>query len=570
MKFEIALLMFLIISTLANAEVLCSYDGSDASNDTMVLKSFSVSGPAAQVGDTVKVEMKIQYYGQKNVTLGTKGIFIAARDPSNKDVSFGFTYQRNVTAPGQVLTLTAYRSFGKAGNWSFWPSYSILVSNKDKLGPVWHVCTVNISDIKDWDRDGIPDDKDNCKYTVNLDQNDSNSNGIGDACEQNTTRLVIPLRQYSLPCSLSGKIFNFSYGSDSLMIKFCEADTVKGTDTKVCKVGGEVWYQNVVNDYVFSIYNRSFEAMSVSMNKEITVNISDWWKNLDSDIDVDPISGFLRYFWLDENGTICSGEPGRGLPTYNYIYSSKIFTDILPLVRYSNASISLDDLRNFQTDTYNFSSNISGKYIFQYAAHMWRLRSDGSMFEGWPAWLSLPVDGYSDDYVSPGYVEPVAVTQKLKECFSEFGPPSTAYSVRDTRKCNVRKNVTASDLIQACLDDRLEGSFEDGYFRILNRTTSNRTTTVKPSLKYNTLASCNGSYLIQPVCKGTCIWNGTWTPSKSNFVYMNGNSQSGYNFTFIPTISKESKEESKNIVNDLWTGIVNFFQSILSIFHLQK
>ena len=564
MKFKIVLLILLLLPTLANAQVLCSYEGSDASNDSMILKSFIVTGPADLVSDTVKVEIKIQSYGQKNITLGTKGIFVAARDPSNKDVSFGFTYQRNVTFPGQLLTLTAYRSLGKAGNWSFWPSYTILVSNRDKLGPVWHVCTVNISDIKDWDRDGIPDDKDNCKYKYNLDQNDSNKNGIGDACEQNTTQLIIPLKQYRLPCSISGKIYNFSYGSDSIMIRFCEVDTLKGTEiTKVCKPDGATWYQDVVTDYSFSMFNQTFELMNVSANKEITVNISNWWKNLESDIDADPISGFLRYFWLDENGTICYGEVGKGLPTYNYLIPSKMFTDILPLVRYSGASINLDELRSFQTDTYNFSTyNISGKYIFQYAAHMWRLRSDGSMIEGWPAWLSLPMDGYLEDYVSPGYIQPVAVTQKLKECFSEFGPPSTVYPVRDTKKCNIRKNITASDLIQACLDDRLEGGFEKGYFKILNKTK----TITKPALKYSTLASCNESYLIQPVCKGTCIWNGSWIPNKSNFVSMNDSSQSGYDFTFIP---KVSKEESKNIIDDFWSGIVSFFQSIFAIFHLK-
>ena len=47
---------------------------------------------------------------------------------------------------------------------------------------------------------------------------------------------------------------------------------------------------------------------------------------------------------------------------------------------------------------------------------------------------------------------------------------------------------------------------------------------------------------------------------------MNDSSQSGYDFTFVP---KVIKEESKNIIDDFWSGIVSFFQSILAIFHVK-
>lgn len=561
MKYKIVLILFLLLPALARADVLCSYNGADASNDSIVLESFIVTGPAAIVGDTVAVELKIRIYGQSNITLGSKGIFIAAKDPSNKDASFGFIYQKNITTPGQVLTLKAYRSLGKAGEWQFWPSYTAIVSKKEKQGPVWHVCKVNVTNIKDFDRDSIPDSYDNCPYKYNLDQNDSNANGIGDICEKNTTDLIVPLKQYSLPCSLSGKIYNFSYNASSLRIKFCEAQLLRteaGDAMTRCKSNGTMWYYNVATDMNISRYQKAFEIMNnAPLDPGITVNISDWWKNLENEIDVDPLTGFLRYFWLDDNWTVCSGEPGSGRPTYNYLYPSRIFTEILPQVRYSNSSTTLSELKRLQTDTYNLSAyNITGNYIFQFASHIWRIRSDGSLIEGWPAWLSLPIDGYLDDQVSPGYIQPIAATQKLKECFSDFELPSTVYVSRDPKKCNVRKNITADDLIQACLEDRLQGGFENGYFKILNATNNTKTKTIS-TLKYTALISCNDSYLMQPMCRGSCGWQGTWTPKKSNFIVMNGSNKIDYDFIFVPIIPKE-----KNILYDFWLSIINFFQSL--------
>jgi hypothetical protein len=43
---------------------------------------------------------------------------------------------------------------------------------------VWRIAT-----FPDADNDGIPDSEDNCPYTYNPDQKDTNGNGIGDACE---------------------------------------------------------------------------------------------------------------------------------------------------------------------------------------------------------------------------------------------------------------------------------------------------------------------------------------------------------------------------------------------------
>ena len=53
--------------------------------------------------------------------------------------------------------------------------------------PIW------VAGDSDQDQDGIPDYIDNCPNVYNPDQQDSNSNGIGDVCETTTTTTALPL-----------------------------------------------------------------------------------------------------------------------------------------------------------------------------------------------------------------------------------------------------------------------------------------------------------------------------------------------------------------------------------------
>ena len=48
-------------------------------------------------------------------------------------------------------------------------------------------------DVDD-DNDGIEDDQDNCPLFDNNDQADSNSNGVGDVCEEDSKDLCFPIK----------------------------------------------------------------------------------------------------------------------------------------------------------------------------------------------------------------------------------------------------------------------------------------------------------------------------------------------------------------------------------------
>ena len=52
--------------------------------------------------------------------------------------------------------------------------------------------TLNVLRVKDTDSDAVPDEKDNCVFIANANQKDSDSDGIGDACEGNIDSDAVP------------------------------------------------------------------------------------------------------------------------------------------------------------------------------------------------------------------------------------------------------------------------------------------------------------------------------------------------------------------------------------------
>lgn len=172
--------------TFGNPDTLCSYAGPDLSEDLLRLTNFSITGPSSlKEGDTITIKFKLQNFGQYDLKLGQKGIFVAVRDPNNSDVSFTFTRTNTILKVGETISIEATKVLDKDGNWKIWPSYQISLANGEKLGPDnWHVCSLQVGEIaKDSDQDGISDEKDNCPNVYNPDQKNSDGDSLGDVCD---------------------------------------------------------------------------------------------------------------------------------------------------------------------------------------------------------------------------------------------------------------------------------------------------------------------------------------------------------------------------------------------------
>lgn len=146
--------MILLASSLllsVKCDVLYNYPGpSEWSAHHLRIRDFSISGPSdLQVGNSITVKFTLENWAQAPVSFTDLGVFVAARDPNQKDASFGFSFKNLQLGPGKNVTLSASRTLGVAGVWKIWPSYQVYWVNGKEFGPSeWHAASLTVSTVK--------------------------------------------------------------------------------------------------------------------------------------------------------------------------------------------------------------------------------------------------------------------------------------------------------------------------------------------------------------------------------------------------------------------------------------
>lgn len=228
---------------------------------------------------------------------------------------------------------------------------------------------------------------------------------------------------------------------------------------------------------------------------------STWWEVLDPplSIGVDPVWTIVHLFWLDEQGTICKGNPGvNGQP--GWVDINYPAWEELDSHREADGNVYLDEeeLLYFQTRRYPIPQNYGGlgEHLLLFRALEFRIRSNGLVAQTLNTELSLPIDIFLDEtYVVPGYVQARSArfSSLHPRCplLDELGlpvpePPSFSGGqtgpAQDSTRCLTRSNVTAEDLIKVCQEGLLRGKLGKGG-RLYRVTRETRGPLKKPGMK---------------------------------------------------------------------------------------
>lgn len=109
------------------------------------------------------------------------------------------------------------------------------------------------------------------------------------------------------------------------------------------------------------------------------VTLSNYYKDTNQNIAIDPLGGYIFLYWIDANGNACHGEPGvSGQPGPLVI---KAFSQEAYDAAAAGAVITQAQMEDYQTYLYaNANYHASGFHFAQFDNVIWRNRADGKVF----------------------------------------------------------------------------------------------------------------------------------------------------------------------------------------------
>ena len=97
-----------------------------------------------QVNDMITIQFTLQNVNNKVIQL--QETFIAARNPRNENVDFGYSNQNVMIQPQQTILTKANKIVEVAGLWQFWPCYTLEGNSSEETycPPEWRSFPVNV------------------------------------------------------------------------------------------------------------------------------------------------------------------------------------------------------------------------------------------------------------------------------------------------------------------------------------------------------------------------------------------------------------------------------------------
>jgi hypothetical protein len=191
---------------------------------------------------------------------------------------------------------------------------------------------------------------------------------------------------------------------------------------------------------------------SCPVNKVTLTNF--WNETTNQNIGIDPLGGYIFFYWVDNNGNACHGEPGiSGQPGPQVInaYSQEAYDAAV-----SNSFISEDRMKQLQQFIYaNEKYHIKGSHFVQFDNIIWRSRADGKVFldHGFHS-FSKPVivDPENTVCLTPVYIESDAACGKYSGLFLPNPlPGNQQHPSIGLSKIQPSNNTSESELLNYCI-----------------------------------------------------------------------------------------------------------------------
>jgi len=172
-----------------------------------------------------------------------------------------------------------------------------------------------------------------------------------------------------------------------------------------------------------------------------TAYLNNWWADLPepAQVDHDPIGGYVFAYWIDDQGNVCSGDPGRNGEVGPAVVAA--LTPAAGAAIAANAPVAASELSAFQQIPVSFANySASGPHLIQFYNTTYRTRSDGAV------WTSRSNGVFASPIVSDIGQQSCFAPVANKVNQTVFLPSLPTSGTQDPVRCRVKAKPSPSGM----------------------------------------------------------------------------------------------------------------------------